>query len=838
MKTNKIIPFFLFFLIFLISTVGFNYFFIGRDSKDVVEAREATLPILSIISGENELNSMHAYTGNIDKNLIRNSIIPLEGEYEFSIVLKEATKKIPSVRYTVYETDNQSKREEGVASFYEKKKKTLADIKLKNKLDTGKAYLLELIMEDDRGVNLHYYTRLKYGTEMHFSDCMSFANRFHNAALKGGSEGNEYVSNFLEPKTSSLNNTLAKVDINSNDDIVCYANMKPKLEKEISTVVTEITNDLSSIEKKMILSYERSDGKKEYYFVTEYFKVRYSVSRLFLLDYERTQEEYFQHSFVDAAKNRFMIGTTGSNEKDLHTQNKCEMAAFVQNNQLWYYDFQGKSMIKVFSFLGEDYKNIQTNYDGHGIKILSMKKNGDLIYAVYGYMNRDSHEGENGIAVYRYYYEDQMNEEILFIPTQIPYENMKTDLSKLAYLNSNHIFYFYLDGNIYKVDTSGKEYGILQKEVSASEIVSTETGQLAIQEKNQIKILNLETGKERRIKDSKSQKNISIGFIRKDFIYGIAERSDIKKNADGTSKTPMKTLLIINDKGKQVASYHKSGIYILKASSLNNTVKITRAKKTGNGYQTLVDDYIHYKDKEEEKVTFEYSYNTNLYNQLYMVFPTYVYVTEVPKLVNAKKNAESNYRAINFEDNIKRSNMYYVYTKGNLQGTYVHLKSAIEAAKKGSGVVLNSKQNYVWEKGVTKDYAKVANVSIEKAKNKKDSLTPCIEMLLKLNTKFAKETDLEKLSKSQKPDQILEKYLKEKAVNFTGCSLEDVLYCISEGRPFIAKRANGTYIVVMSYNSTKLRYIDPVKGESIQADRKKMEADFKKASNCFYSYTQ
>ena len=76
------------------------------------------------------------------------------------------------------------------------------------------------------------------------------------------------------------------------------------------------------------------------------------------------------------------------------------------------------------------------------------------------------------------------------------------------------------------------------------------------------------------------------------------------------------------------------------------------------------------------------------------------------------------------------------------------------------------------------------------------------------------------------------------AADYTGCKFEDVLYCISKGRPVIAKRANGTFILVMSYNNTKIRYFDPLKEESVQAERSSMEREFKKAGSVFYSYAK
>ena len=48
----------------------------------------------------------------------------------------------------------------------------------------------------------------------------------------------------------------------------------------------------------------------------------------------------------------------------------------------------------------------------------------------------------------------------------------------------------------------------------------------------------------------------------------------------------------------------------------------------------------------------------------------------------------------------------------------------------------------------------------------------------------------------------------------------------------------GTFILVMSYNNTKIRYFDPLKEESVQAERSSMEREFKKAGSVFYSYAK
>ncbi|MCQ2491499.1 MAG: hypothetical protein MJ087_00465 [Lachnospiraceae bacterium] len=833
-KKNIIAPI-VFLVVFLISMVIFNYVLVGTHSKSVAETSEAELPLLTVYAEDQQLSTLHGYIGDMDKSLLREAITPLETENAFDVVLSKNKEDIPSVSFNLYKNDNKTVLESGIASFRKEKKKTVTTIRFKERLETGKVYLAELILENKNSVSIRYYTRIKCGTELHFSECMEFIQKFHKQALAGGTEGIAYVSYFLEPKDSYQNNDLSKVDIHSNADVVCYASMKPKVEKNFNTKVTEISEDLSSVEMKTLLSFENSEGKKYYYMATENFKIRYSVSRMYLLDYERTMEEYFQYDSIDASKNRFRIGITGSNEKDLHTANDCELAAFVQADQLWLYDFQAGEMVSVFSFIGEDYRDLRNNYEANAIDIMNLDKKGNITYLVYGYMNRGEHEGENGICVYRFHAKDRVNEEVLFIPTAIPYEYMKQDMDALAYLDKNDYFYFFMDGSIYKVNPAIKEYEVLASGIRATDVVSSEKGYYAIAKKNVMTLYDMKEGREQTIKWSDINTLYPIGFIGSDFVYGIGYTSDIKTKSDGSKVTPMKKVLVVSPKLEERTSYEKSGVYVLSATTEGNIVKLQRAKETAMGYEKLVDDYIHFKEETTDKITFEYGYSSSIYNQLYMTFPTFVYVTSVPKLVTAKEKVTGNYKTISFEENEGRTSLCYVYAKGKMIGTYTSPKQAIKEAKKNAGVVVDAQQHYIWEKGVAKPYAKVPSVSIVKVKNKKDSFAGCMQMLLKLN---ADSTSLEELTKEKgSPMEILDKYFDGCGVNLSGCALEDLVYYISKGRPLITRLKNGKYVVLMSYNSTKIRYIDPVKGESIQADRVKIEKEIKASGNKYYSYT-
>ena len=206
---------------------------------------------------------------------------------------------------------------------------------------------MALSIEED-GQTITYYTRIIYGTDLHFAECLKFAEEFHDATLTEGSS--EYVKKYLEVKDGTITNDLSFVDISSNQEAVCYASLKPKTERMYAPVIKEASSNVTSVEYRFILSAENSKGIKQYYQVKEYFRIRYSKDRMYLLNYERTQNAFFRYDALDRANNRILMGITQMNPEELISRNSGRKAAFVQENELWYYDYKNASMTKSVFF--------------------------------------------------------------------------------------------------------------------------------------------------------------------------------------------------------------------------------------------------------------------------------------------------------------------------------------------------------------------------------------------------------------------------------------------------------------------------------------------------------
>ena len=72
----------------------------------------------------------------------------------------------------------------------------------------------------------------------------------------------------------------------------------------------------------------------------------------------------------------------------------------VYKRQLWNYNRDRDEVSLVFSFADAENTDIRNMLMQHDIKILNVDEKGNTTFAVCGYMNRGSHEGETGSAVY------------------------------------------------------------------------------------------------------------------------------------------------------------------------------------------------------------------------------------------------------------------------------------------------------------------------------------------------------------------------------------------------------------------------------------------------------
>ena len=824
-------------VVFLCSLYFFNQFYSGK-TEGVTEMVGATLPLIEIYVDDMAVNEMHGYMGEIDAALMRDAITPVEANTKLKIAVTDYNYDITAVSYQIFYGSDSTLLEEGVLNKLEEMDgKKIQALEFENRLSEGEEYLVCYTIRLDSSRKVNYYSRLKYGVGFHYEENAKFALELSDMMLAK----DESLNRYLEPNNEIYNNNLSSVSIHSNFAAVTYGQAKPERAGDISVTIKEVNSDYTVTELRWILSMKNAKGQLQYCDVVENYKIRYSANRMYLLDYTRTQEAFYNPEIIDAANNRITLGTGTTTGVDYVIDDENEKVCFVKNRQLWYYSYQAGSVTKVFSFWNEDKTEKRSGYDQHDIHILNMDESGNIEFIVYGYMNRGRHEGQNGITIYRFLTANCSLHELAFIPSTIPYQNMKEDIGKFSYLNDQEVFFFLQDGALYRVDTTTGEWEILRNNLINNTLTaSSDNHIIAIQEqedstKNQkVEIMNLENGEESTISCDADKRIQSVGFVLSDYVYGIADASDVKITNSGSIEFPMQKIHIVSAEGDGVKTYYKQGYYIVSTDVKGNVINLTYSRgKSGTDNNAITDNIIFKEEKAGGVIATEYGYDSICYNQVYLAFPPYIYVQAVPSLKVAKEIVSDDMQVVNLEEEKSDIARYLVYANGALVETYNTAAEAIAKADEIRGLVVNHERQTVWESNIA-SYNQVVGINHQQVETKEESFAACVFMAAALE---GQETDIAdiKQASGQKWD-VIGQYTGKAGLNLYGTKLEQVLYYVGKETPVIVGLGGNHYVLLMSYNDTKIRYKDPLEAEDVVVTRSEFERMMNRAGNEYYSY--
>ena len=80
---------------------------IGKNNQGVSETSQASLPVLTINTGGEEINELHGYTESVDASLMRDSITPMK-EDKFQVFMKHGNSSVEALDYKIYKENNRS----------------------------------------------------------------------------------------------------------------------------------------------------------------------------------------------------------------------------------------------------------------------------------------------------------------------------------------------------------------------------------------------------------------------------------------------------------------------------------------------------------------------------------------------------------------------------------------------------------------------------------------------------------------------------------------------------------------------------------------------------------
>jgi len=840
-------------ILIAIFVAALSYF--SRDIKEVIfnidnttTMEDATFPLITIKSGDNRINLLHGYSSNLAANMLREAVTPLDPEQTFEVLIDSAGFDIKKLNYEIREfVGNALIETDSVSVFEEDGDVKSAKIKLKAELMREKEYAIKLTLITSKSKKMYFYHRIKIYEDAHLEEKLDFIINFHDCIMNKATAEN--MKMYLEPSEEADNSTLAYVNINSSYDLVSWGNLQPKILTEVIPTIKEIYSETASVELNYIAEAELS-GTIERYRVVEFYRIRYSEDRIYLLNYERRMESIFDINLASVEKNELKLGITSDYEVPFMAGDDKLKLAFVRNRELWFYDLVNNEITKVFTFRQENTDYLRELHDQHDIRILNMDAEGNLDFLVYGYMNRGQYEGRVAVVLYHFVRAENRIEELVYIPVEESYQSLKENLSELSYVNSKNVFYFHIYNNIYSYDLITRELSDIATGINKDQVVVLKDLKYAAWQENadpkiakKILIMNLESGDVQTI-NARTGYNIRLmDMINSNIIYGFVKEGDIASMMDGSIMAPLSEVEIASVDKNVLKKYSDSGYYISGLEVKDNIVELRRVRKvTENGrtaYVLAQADYIMNQVKTEPQIIDVTSRMTTEQASMeyYMTLPSGFVMEKLPKLLSTVSTVISHDPTVRLPVEEQGQLLYYPYVTGGIAGAYENAAAAIEVAKLRIGVVLDSKQQLIRERGVKSTKSTIGEFeTLEWTASANETIESCLKLVLTHQGVSVKKEQLA-INKGSAYD-IFKKYSKNVPVRLTGITLDDALYYVSEGRPVIAMTDIGNAVVIYGYDALNILVLDPAKNSVEKMGIQDSAQMFEDAGNVFLSYLE
>ena len=824
-------------VVFALAVIIFSLMTNKTNEDLTTEMSDATLPVVTLYDGNTAVNELHGYIEKMSAAYMRDTITPIPKDRRIKTTIQTYKTAVDRISYEIRSLDGERLIADATVDSYEENKGIISlELQIQNLLEEDVEYLLVIRLERG-GDTAYYYTRIIESQDSYVSECLEFVKSFNDATFD--SEEAKTLSTYLERNTGD-NTTLQYVSLNNSQSQLEFAQFHGTRLGTSVPSIKEITPTYNVIVLDYVMSRVNTEGQTEYYNVEEYYRVRYTSARVYLLNFERTMEEIFRGENSSFSDDRILLGIR-SKDVEYQSNESGNIVAFVQEGELWSFNREENTLAKVFSFRGYEGIDDRENYGEHDIKVVNIDEAGSVDFIVYGYMNRGIHEGKVGIAVYHYDSLANTNEERVFIPSTQSYEVMKSELGQLMYLTEGGIFYLMVDGDVYAIDLETLDARVIVKNLTDEAFAISESNRYfawvdSVYESDTIHLIDFSTEKVTDFTEEASSYLRPLGFMKEDFVYGVAMRQDVVVDAAGNTLFPMQQVKIMDTASEQhdiLKTYEKPGYYVQSISISDYTIYLNRIQNNGTAYVDADQDMIMNREGDSMKVTEIKTVNCDEKQTQVEIALKENVKKKAPKILTPKEIILEDTREVSLNQE-KNTERYYVYVKGNVIFTSDSISDAIIAANEQMGVVVGDDSQYVWKRS-RKASQGALSVSTGEEDAASGSIAQCVNAMLLREGYSTNVSAL--MTQGQTPKQILIDTLKDASVlDLTGCTIDEILYYVSNGSPVFAMTGSNDAVLIVGYDASSILVYDPVSGTTARQLITEADDLFAKAGNVYFTY--
>lgn len=823
--------------IFVISAI------MNRGNTDMtMEMSAASYPLVYINYEGEQINCLHGYSNEMDVSFMRDTVTPLGEDRQISLYIDKFNSSITSIGFEVRSTDGERLIENSqIYDYKERDEEITADVVIKDLIEKDTEYEFIVILETSAGKTIRYYTRIIQRSENYAGEEIRFAKDFHNKTFD--KEAAKDLTKYLETDETGDNTSYSNVNIHSSFSQITWGNLDVERISEPQIYVTEFFSQTMRVKLTYFVKVRTEEGERKCR-VEEFYRLRYGTERIYLLDFQRTMNEVFEMDLDAFNNNKLDMGIRNGNVEIMESEDGG-IFAFVSENRLFCYNSTSNRFAQLFGFYGKDNEDERTYYNQNSIRILSVDETGNVQFMVYGYMNRGTHEGSMGIAVY--FYNSVLNtiEEEVFIPYDKSYSVLSSDMEQLIYLNSSNELFLYLNGSIFCIKLDEKSYETVVENLSQGSLKVSQSNRMIVwpegndlERSTSLALMNLNSKSISTVEAGSGNYIRPLGFMEEDLIYGLVRESDIYTDNAGSILMPMFSINICSGTDNSITmTYEKSGIYVLGISITDNQIYLERVSKNaedGTYSSALADQIMSTETESQGENTVEIVATGNL-EKIVQIAAKGTISTKSLKFLTPKEvmYEGGNEVILNYPE--QTENKYYVYGANGIDGVYSNASEAVSTAEDTAGTVINDSGDYIWVKGNRVTRNQIMKIEGTAADEENSSLAVCLNTMLAAEGITRNSQYLLKQGKSALT--ILEEQMPEAEIlDLSGCSLDAILYYVNRDIPVMAILEDKSAVLVIGFNELNIVIMDPATGTIYKKGMNDSTEWFNQNGNQFITY--
>lgn len=829
--------------VFLMALFGVGIVMNQGNTDMTMEMGQATFPIVTMQIDRYPVNRLHGYAEAMSTSYVRDTLLPIGEDRKVSFSIDTYDNEIEDIFFEVRSVNGERLVESTEIEEYEEKENRIqCEITLKDLISPNEEYMFVLFLTPKDKNTIRYYMRIVQSEEMNIQEKLEYVLDFHSRTFNR--EEAAELTKYLESNAEGDNSTLHKVTIHSSFYQVTWGDIEVEQITEPVIDIKELEERTGSFQLEYMVM-TRNGREKTYYQVREYYRIRYAPERMYLLDFDREMTQIFDETAEAFTNNKIMLGIVDK-QVEMKESDGGNVFAFISSNKLYSYNVTDHKLARLFSFYEDDITDVRSSYTRHKMKILNVDEAGNVIFIVYGYMNRGKHEGEVGVSAYFYNGMTNTVEELIFIPYDKSYELLKNDVDQLAYLSKSGICYLMLEGNVYAIDLESKKYTVIVSGLMEDSFKVSKSNQMLVWQEGDdkyhctaLKVLNLGTEVETQIVAGAGEYISLLGFMEEDLIYGLARQRDIKSDYTGNIIFPMHSLKIQADTGELLKTYHEKDIYIVDSNIAENQILLSRVawnEETGD-YLPASDDQIMSTEKAAVGSNSISSVVIEKYETVLEIVVKEAIDTKALLLLTPKEVLFEGNRELALQESEALQNRYYVYGKNGMEGIFANPGKAVRYAYENVGVVVDDEGKYIWKRTARSSRNQIMAIEGEQVTEQNSSLSVCLDTILKFENVPRRTEYL--LGQGRSVSSILEANLENvQVLDLSGCSLDAVLYYVNMDIPVLATLQDGGAVLIVGFNELNIVVMDPITGTVYKKGMNDSTQWFEENGNRFITYVR